>query len=94
MTGWASAAVPALRSNETILLESGPMSGDQSSWMVSLKSLTFVINIPIFGLIANKFGRKWPLNFLGIQNKASSYMCMYTIARIESQASLTFEPSI
>lgn len=65
MTGWASAALPTLRSNATTL-ESGPITTEQASWIPALKSLTFVINIPIFGLIANKLGRKWPLNFLAI----------------------------
>lgn len=66
MTGWASAALPKLRSNETHLLEHGAITDEQASWIPALKSLTFVLNIPIFGLIANKFGRKWPLNFLAI----------------------------
>lgn len=66
MTGWASSALPHLRSNETSPLETGAITTEQASWIPALKSLTFVLNIPIFGLIANKFGRKWPLNFLSI----------------------------
>lgn len=66
MTGWASAAVPALRSNTTSLLETGAISSEQASWIPALKSLTFVLNIPLFGFIANRYGRKWPLNFLAI----------------------------
>lgn len=66
MTGWASAAVVELRSNETLIFESGPISSEQASWIPALKSLTFVLNIPIFGFIANRYGRKWPLNFLAI----------------------------
>lgn len=65
MTGWASAALPILRSNATTL-ETGPITLEQASWIPALKSLTFVLNIPVFGFIANKLGRKWPLNFLAI----------------------------
>lgn len=47
MTGWASAAVPALKSNATSLLETGAISEEQASWIPALKSLTFVLNIPV-----------------------------------------------
>lgn len=66
MTGWASEAVRKLKDSNSTLLENGPITDEQASWIPALKSLTFVLNIPIFGLIANKFGRKWPLNYLAI----------------------------
>lgn len=66
MTGWASEAVRKLKASNSTLLDDGAISDEQASWIPALKSLTFVLNIPIFGIIANKFGRKWPLNFLAI----------------------------
>lgn len=66
MTGWASEAVRKLKMSNSTLLEDGAITDEQASWIPALKSLIFVLNIPIFGLIANKFGRKWPLNFLAI----------------------------
>lgn len=39
---------------------------EEASWTASIKSIGSLIAYPLFGIIANKGGRKWPIAFLSI----------------------------
>lgn len=39
---------------------------DEATWTAALKSLGFLLSCTMFGFIASKFGRKWPLVILAI----------------------------
>lgn len=63
--GWPSPAILLLTSKDSPL-PTGKISTEESSWIASLKSIGALIAFPIFGFIANKFGRKRPIVSLAI----------------------------
>lgn len=64
--GWPSAAHGVLKSNEKTPLNSGPMTDEELSWMVSLICIGGFIGNIFFGLTTNRWGRKLPLLSLAI----------------------------
>lgn len=63
MTGWSSPSIHLLTSKDSPL-PTGTLTEDEASWTASLKSLGIVLCGSIAGLVANKFGRKWPMFLL------------------------------
>lgn len=63
--GWSSPAIFLLTSNQSPL-KTGKISMEEASWTASIKSIGSLIAYPLFGIIANKGGRKWPIAFLSI----------------------------
>jgi SP family facilitated glucose transporter-like MFS transporter 8 len=55
--GWPSSAIPTLQSNEAPDSRN-PVSEDDASWIGSLMFVGFLCGTPIFGCIADQFGRK------------------------------------
>jgi SP family facilitated glucose transporter-like MFS transporter 8 len=55
--GWPSSAIPILQSNEAPKSRD-PVSEDEASWIGSLMFVGFLCGTPIFGCIADQFGRK------------------------------------
>lgn len=65
VVGWSSPSILLLTSDQSPL-SSGKITLEQASWVTSLKSLGFLFTSPVCGIVANKFGRKWPLFYISI----------------------------
>lgn len=65
MVGWSSPSILLLTSKDSPL-PTGRVTTDEASWIASLKSVGFTVSSVLFGVVANRFGRKWPLFFLSI----------------------------
>lgn len=58
--GWPSAVFSILNSSGTPL-ETGPMTIEELSWVVSLLCVGGFVGNMFFGFIADRFGRKLPI---------------------------------
>lgn len=65
MNGWPSPALFLLTSDKSPL-PTGQITLAQASWITSLKSIGMILGCAIAGILAKKFGRKWPLTVLAI----------------------------
>lgn len=72
INGWSSPNNIKLRSDTDNPLPSGKLTEDEISLTSSIMGLGALAGVPIAGLIANKFGRKWPLLFLTIPTTVSA----------------------
>ncbi|KAG4076487.1 hypothetical protein HA402_014451 [Bradysia odoriphaga] len=66
INGWSSPNNIKLRSDTDNPLPSGKLAENEISLTSSIVAIGAMIGIPIAGLIANKFGRKWPILLLTI----------------------------
>lgn len=76
MTGFSSPIILLLTSNHSPL-PTGKISEDDASWITSLKALGALIGFAFFGIIAKRFGRKWPFIFLSIPLIVSWLLILY-----------------
>lgn len=67
--GWVSPFLPYLQSSETHLT-SGPVSIEQASWIGSLLCIGGLIGAPLFGLLADRFGKKVGLQLIVLPHVA------------------------
>lgn len=65
MTGLSSPLIVLLQSDHSPL-PSGRISDNDASWITSLKALGALIGFAFFGMVASRFGRKWPFIVLTI----------------------------
>lgn len=65
INGWPSPSIILLESDETPL-PSGKLTRDEISWITSVMEFGAFVGSLIFGVIANKFGRKCALICLSI----------------------------
>lgn len=68
--GWVSPFLPYLQSGESHLT-SGSVSIEQASWIGSLLCIGGLIGAPVFGLLADRFGKKLGLQLIVIPHVVS-----------------------
>lgn len=76
LNGWPSPSTLLLASDKSPL-PTGRISIDEKSWITSLKPVGFIAAITIHGIIANRFGRKWPLVMISIPIVVSWILIYY-----------------
>lgn len=57
--GWASPSVYLLKRNDTTF-PTGPISTEEATWITAVLPIGIFTGSLLTGVIANKFGRKWP----------------------------------
>lgn len=65
--GWVSPVLPLLQSKNSPLT-TGPLTIDQSSWVGSCFCFTGIIGLFFFIYVANRFGCKFAMNWLGLSH--------------------------
>lgn len=71
IVGWVSPALLTLTS-EISPLASGPLTPEQISWLVSTVAFGNVIGIPVYEILAKRFGHRIGLIAIGIPQIVSS----------------------
>lgn len=71
--GWVSPFLPYLQSSESHLT-SGSVSIEQASWIGSLLCIGGMIGAPLFGLLADRFGKKLGLQLIVIPHVVSKML--------------------
>ncbi|XP_062707192.1 facilitated trehalose transporter Tret1-like [Aedes albopictus] len=74
--GWVSPFLPYLQSSESHLT-SGSVSIEQASWIGSLLCIGGMIGAPLFGLLADRFGKKLGLQLIVIPHVAFWLCILY-----------------
>ncbi|EAT41204.1 AAEL007139-PA [Aedes aegypti] len=74
--GWVSPFLPYLQSGESHLT-SGSVSIEQASWIGSLLCIGGLIGAPVFGLLADRFGKKLGLQLIVIPHVAFWICILY-----------------
>lgn len=62
--GWLSPALPILTNPDRTPLVSGPLTGEQVSWIGSMSSVGALVGTFIFGIMSAQMGSKRAMTFL------------------------------
>lgn len=72
MVGWASPALPMLMSEKDPILESGPITTEEASWIGSVFNLGCVLGTLSFGYVVATIGSKQSLYYIALPSLVSS----------------------
>lgn len=76
MTGFSSPIIILLTSDHSPL-PSGKITENDASWITSLKALGALIGFAFFGMVASRFGRKWPFIILTVPLTVSWVLILF-----------------